>query len=380
MILTRTYTKFRGKDSKNCSHIAQHDGGAVIRAEELENQWPGLVEPWLGTGSVTAQRASSPENAGPDALVFAGQPEQLATALAKGAGLIVASGKLTPPAALPAGTRLFRSGNVGLAMAAILPRFDRKKDRFRQTPARHPSAVIHPAAEIADDVIVGPGAVIGYGVTIGAGALIGANTTVEAHAKIGARTILHPQVHFGAGCEIGEDGEIHPHTTIGSDGFGYARDKDGRLQKLPQLGVVILGDRVEIGAGCAIDRAAFDVTRIRSGTKLDNLVHIAHNCDIGEDGAIAAGFMIAGSSKLGKRFMTGGNSVVTDHVTVHDDVTLAGRSSVTNDVTAPGVYGGHPLVPVKEHLKILASSVHVPKLRKQMAKVLKHLGLQEDSE
>lgn len=350
----------------------------MIRSEELESAWPGLIESWMGSGSAQATRVSPPELADPTTIVFAGQADQLTTALEKKAALIVASGKLTPPAQLPSGTRLFKSPNVGLAMAAILPRFDRKRDRFTQDPKIHPQSSVHGSAKLGRDVIVGPFAVIGANTTIGDEAIIGAGTVIERGARVGARTLLHPRVFVGADCEIGSDGEIHPNTTIGSDGFGFTRDKDGRALKLPQLGRVVLGDRVEIGANCAIDRAAFTTTTIRSGTKLDNLCHIGHNTDIGEDSLIAAGFMIAGSSKLGKRFMVGGGSVVTDHVTVADDVMLGGRSTITNDVEKPGAYAGYPLLPMKEQMKVLASSVHIVKMRKQLSKILKHLGLEEE--
>lgn len=353
-------------------------GVALIRSEELESAWPGLIEPWMGSGHVQAAKVSPPESADPSTLVFAGLPEQLATALDRKAGLIVASGKLTPPTELPAGTRLYRSPNVPLAMAAILPRFDRKRERFVQSPAIHPQSSVHPNAKLGRDVTVGPFAVVGDGAIIGDGAIVGAGSVVERGAKVGARTLLHPRVFLGAGCEIGADGEIHPGTTIGSDGFGFARDKDGRAHKLPQLGRVVIGDRVEIGANCAIDRAAFAVTRIGDGVKFDNLIHIAHNCEIGDDSLVAAGFMIAGSTKIGKRFMTGGNSVVADHVTIADDVVLAGRSTVTNDVPAAGAYGGYPLLPMKEYLRNLAGTAHVAKLRKQVSRLFKHLGLEED--
>lgn len=378
MILLWIYTKFVPKDSKNCSHIAQHDGGPLIRSDELENAWPGLIEPWMGSGTVDATRVSAPEFADKTTLVFAGQADQLARALENGAALIIASEKLAPPPRLPQGTRLFKSPHVTLAMAMILPRFDRKLERFRQEPPIHPQASLHPTAKIGRDVIVGPFTSIGAEAVIGDQAVIGPNCTIERGAKIGARTLIHGHVFFGADCEIGTDGEIHPNTTIGSDGFGFTRDKSGHAQKLPQLGRVVIGDRVEIGANCAIDRAAFNVTTIRSGAKLDNLIHIGHNNDIGEDALIAAGFLIAGSSKIGKRFMVGGGSVVTDHVTLTDDVLLGGRSTVTNDVKEPGAYAGYPLQPLKENMKTLASSVHVVKMRKQISRILKHLGLEEE--
>lgn len=353
-------------------------GSIMLRAEDLESIDRALIEPWMGTGSPVATRVSPPELAGPDALVFASTAEQFAVALDKKAALIIASGKLPAPAQVPAGTRLFKSPHVQLAMSLLLPRFDRKKERFQQTPPIHPQSSVHPSSRLGKNVVVGPFAVIGANCVIGDEAIIGANCVVENGARIGARTILHPLVFVGADCELGTDCELHPHVTIGSDGFSYTRDKNGRNHKIPQLGKVVLGDRVELGAGCAIDRAAFTETRLESGLKMDNLCHVAHNVSIGEEGLLAGGFMVAGSTKIGKRAMAGGSVVVADHLTLTDDVVLAGRSSLTFDVDKPGAYGGFPLLPMKDYLKNLANLGQMTAFRKQLNRISKHLGLESE--
>jgi UDP-3-O-[3-hydroxymyristoyl] glucosamine N-acyltransferase len=138
---------------------------------------------------------------------------------------------------------------------------------------------------------------------------------------------------------------------------------------------VCIGDEVEIGGNCSIDRGTLSSTFIRSGTKVDNICHIAHNCDLGEDGFYTAGFMMAGSTKIGRRFMTGGNSVVSAHLTLADDVVLAGRSTVTNDVKEAGQYGGYPLQPVKDALKTIVSLGQINDIRKNLNKVMKRLGI-----
>jgi UDP-3-O-[3-hydroxymyristoyl] glucosamine N-acyltransferase len=224
-------------------------------------------------------------------------------------------------------------------------------------------------------VLLGPYCVIGAGATIGDGCCIGAHSVVENGARVGAGTILHPHVFVGAGCELGRDCEVHPHTSIGSDGFGYAVGASRRPRKIPHLGNVSIGDEVEIGSNCAIDRAKLASTYIRSGTKLDNICHIAHNCDLGEDGFYTAGFMMAGSTKIGRRFMTGGNSVVSAHLTLADDVVLAGRSSVTSDVTEAGHYGGYPLQPLKEAMRTLAALGQLAGMRRSLNRVLRHLQM-----
>jgi len=132
---------------------------------------------------------------------------------------------------------------------------------------------------------------------------------------------------------------------------------------------------VEIGSNCAVDRATLTSTYIRSGTKLDNICHIAHNCDLGENGFFTAGFMMGGSTKIGRQFVTGGNSVVTAHITLGDNVILAGRSSVTCDVPDAGSYGGYPLQPLKEAMKTIANIGHLNEIRKNLNRVMRHLHL-----
>ena len=211
------------------------------------------------------------------------------------------------------------------------------------------------------------------------GGCIAAHVVIENDVRIGPGTILHPHVFVGAGSEIGRDCEIHPHTSIGSDGFGYAVGASRRPQKISHLGNVVIGDEVEIGSNCAIDRAKLASTHIRSGAKLDNICHIAHNCDLGEDGFYTAGFMMAGSTTIGRRFMTGGNSVVSAHLTLADDVVLAGRSTVTADVTEAGHYGGYPLQPLKDAMRTIASLGQINEMRKSLNRLSRHLRLPERS-
>jgi UDP-3-O-[3-hydroxymyristoyl] glucosamine N-acyltransferase len=238
---------------------------------------------------------------------------------------------------------------------------------------------VHEEATIGRGACLGPHCVIGAGAVIGDGCLIGAHVVIENGARIGASSVIHPHVFIGAGCQVGQRCEIHPHTSIGSDGFGYAIGPDGRPRKISHLGNVEIGDEVEIGSNCAIDRATLTSTYIRSGAKLDNICHIAHNCDLGENGFYTAGFMMGGSTKIGRQFVTGGNSVVTAHVTITDNVSLSGRSSVTNDVPLPGHYAGYPLQPLKEAMKTAVSIGRLNEMRKDLRRVMKHLKIDDES-
>jgi UDP-3-O-[3-hydroxymyristoyl] glucosamine N-acyltransferase len=190
------------------------------------------------------------------------------------------------------------------------------------------AARVSPEARLGANVSVGPGAVIEAGATIGDGATIGAASYVGHHSSIGAKTVLHPGVKILWGCTIGALCVIHPGAVIGSDGFGFIQLPDGTNHKLPQLGGVTIGDDVEIGANCTIDRAMLDQTIIESGVKLDNLVHIAHNAVIGANAVLTAQVGVAGSTKIGKRTLVGGQAGISSHLTIGDDCRVGGGSTV----------------------------------------------------
>lgn len=348
----------------------------MITAAKI-HEIPGEVLHYVqGPLNAKVHKILPPELANPEALVFVSKQEQLEQALKQNASIVVAHKNLKIPEKSHA--CFFTTPHVQLAMATIGSLFDKKIQRFQQEEHIHPKSSVHPSAQLGKNVVVGPCAVIGAEVKIGDNCLIGANTVIESHARIGHNSIIHPQALIGAYCEIGAFCEIQPHATIGSDGFGFVPLKDSHPVKIPQIGKVVIEDHVEVGANCTIDRAALTETRIRAGTKIDNLCHIAHNCEIGENSLIAAGFMVAGSSKIGKNFMVGGNTVVADHIEITDNVMLAGLSGVTNDIKEPGQYGGYPLQPLKESLKNLANTVHLTKMRKQLSRIIKHLNLSEE--
>jgi UDP-3-O-[3-hydroxymyristoyl] glucosamine N-acyltransferase len=334
-----------------------------------------------GNLQTPATHCEIPEQALSGSLVYASTPEQAAEALLHRPAILIVSSHMNGSfdSADKGHTCCFSVTCIAMGMARLLKYFDAKRDRFTQWGERHPTAVVHAEATVGNGVFLGPYCVIGAGASIGDGCLIGAHAVIENHARIGARTVIHPQVFVGFGCEIGEDCEIHPHTTIGSDGFGYSVESDGRPRKISHLGNVKIGDCVEIGSNCAIDRATLTSTHIRSGTKLDNICHIAHNCDLGENGFYTAGFMTGGSTKIGRQFVTGGGTVITAHVTLADNVVLAGRSTVTNDIREPGRYGGYPLQPLKEAMKTVVSIGQLNEFRRNLSRVMKHLRLAPDA-
>ncbi|UXR65276.1 UDP-3-O-(3-hydroxymyristoyl)glucosamine N-acyltransferase [Bdellovibrio bacteriovorus] len=329
-----------------------------------------------GSMEAIASKVLPPELCDSESLVFVSKPEQLAAALTAQAPIIVAHKALTLPA--DSKSTLFLANSAQLAMAAILPLFDGKMNRFNQTEKIHPTAVIHPTAHLGKNVCLGPYAVIGEQAKIGEGTTIGAHTVVESFAEVGDHSLLHPHVFLGSHCVLGARCEIHPHTTIGSDGFAFVMNKEGHQKKIPQIGRVVIGNDVELGANCAIDRAALTETRIGNGTKMDNFCHIAHNVIIGENCVMAAKFSVAGSSKIGNNCMFGGEVAVSDHVTITDRVVIAGRGAVTFNLTESGQYGGYPLEPLRDALKTLTNKTHITRIRKDLARVIKHLGLKEE--
>lgn len=218
--------------------------------------------------------------------------------------------------------------------------------------------IIGEASFIAPTAYIGKGAVIGNNVKILPGSFVGCN------AKIGDNTILHANVSVYRDCEVGANCIIHSGTTVGSDGFGFAHTKLGEHVKIYQNGNVVIEDDVEIGANCAIDRAVFGSTYIRKGCKIDNLVQFGHNVDIGEYSILVAQCGIAGSTKLGRNVVMGGQSATAGHLVIAPFAQFAARSGITNDVKdGSKVYGGFPLMEQRTWLKLQAKLARLLKAK-----------------
>ena len=215
------------------------------------------------------------------------------------------------------------------------------------TPGIHPSAVVEAGADVPASSFVGANSVIGAGAVIGGHTCIGPGCVVEEGVRIGSHCHIHSRVTLVQRVEIGMRVLVHPGAVIGADGYGIANDS-GRWLKIPQLGNVIIGDDVEIGANTTIDRGALEDTVIEAGVKIDNQVQIGHNVRVGEHTAIAGAAVVAGSVKIGRRCMIGGASAITGHIEIADDVVLTGMSGVSNSIRQAGVYSSG--VPVTDNL------------------------------
>ena len=225
--------------------------------------------------------------------------------------------------------------------------------------------------------------------------MVGPHCVVEPGAAIGDGTVLVAQCYVGHSCEVGQNCLFHPHVTlreytrvgnrvvlqngavIGSDGFGYVKDA-GHWRKIPQVGIVVLGDDVEIGANTTIDRARFGETRIGNGTKLDNLIQIAHNVTVGEDTAMAAQVGVSGSSHIGSRVQIGGQVGVAGHIHVGDDSVLMAQSGVSKDIPPASVMFGSPAMPAREAKKLHAHLARLPELKKKIAELEARIKAMEE--
>jgi len=232
----------------------------------------------------------------------------------------------------------------------------------------HSSAVIDSHVQLGEGVSIGPGAVVGLAAGIGAFTRIEAGVVVGDHVQIGTHCRIHPRAVIYPGTEIGNRVVVHAGVVLGADGFGYVRDKEtGAYTQFPQQGELVIEDDVEIGANTTIDRGALSETRIRRGTKIDNLVHIGHNCDIGEDVVIAALTGISGSSTVGKGAVIAGQVGIGDHAHVGPGVILGGQAGVLSGKTVETtgtVLWGTPAKPLREYLRELATLARLARRKK----------------
>lgn len=355
---------------------------ATPTCETLLSTFPELFVRCLGDRAAVIKSVRSPEATEPGAAVFCADPRVFPQALASDAAVLVVPPKAADELESKRGAKtLLVSPNVERAMAATINRF------FLKTPytdsgfhGYHATAVIHSSVSLSEGVRVGPHAVIAAGCKLGKNVFVGANAVIEIGTEIGADSVIHPLVYIGHGTRIGARCEILPNTTIAKEGFGYAHDEKGNHYRIPHQGRVVIEDDVHIGAGGSIDRGTFGETRIGAGTKLDNQVHIAHNCRIGRNCLLTAGFAIAGSSTIGDNFVAGGSSTVTGHIEIGNDVQVSGMSTVTKDITEPGQYGGFPLLPLRQHLKVRAALVHLPEMRRQLSQLMKKFFPEDSGE
>jgi len=258
--------------------------------------------------------------------------------------------------------------DADLALAEVLEMFELEPPKCEI--GIHSTAVIDSTAKIGAGAAIGAGCYIGPSVVVGENTKLYPNVTVLDYTSIGSGTVIWSGTIIRERCRIGNYCIIHPNVTIGADGFGYRPSPDGQgMVKIPQIGSVEIGDDVEIGAGSCVDRGKFSATLIGDGTKIDNLVQIAHNCKIGRSCVMTGQSGLAGSVTLGDGVIMGGRAMVADHVTVGAGVKLGGNTGVMSDVPPGKTLLGIPADDYRKTLRVWASLKQIPELIKQLKKI-----------
>jgi UDP-3-O-[3-hydroxymyristoyl] glucosamine N-acyltransferase len=304
-----------------------------------------------GDGSISVSGIASIASARNGDIVFAADETKLKLAIEGSASAVIAGSFARGSAA---SKPLLIAADPKLAFAKLAALFSNRESR----EGHHESAQVHLSAQIGDQVWIGPGVVIDENVRIGDRSAINANSVLCAGVVVGRDCKIGPNVTIYEGTELRERVVIQAGSVLGSAGFGYVRDEEGRYRLFPQVGQLLIEDEVEIGANCTIDRGALDCTVIRRGTKLDNLVHIGHNVEVGEDVVIAAQTGISGSSRIGSGAIVGGQVGIGEHADVGPGTILGGQSGILNNKVLRGkgiVFWGTPARPLKDFLRELAT-------------------------
>jgi UDP-3-O-[3-hydroxymyristoyl] glucosamine N-acyltransferase len=313
-----------------------------------------------GDGSVEVGGVASIGSASKDDLVFVEEEKYLPRALQSGAGAVIA-GEF---AVASSGKPLLICRHPKLTFARVA-RFLTDGNRHGSDTGIHPNAAIHSSARLATGVVVEEYGVVGAEAEIGENTRIGAGCVIRSGVKIGRECEIYPRVTIYAGTKLGDRVIVHAGAVLGSDGFGYVRDaKSGRYEKFPQVGRLVIEDDVEIGANTTIDRGALDETRIGRGTKIDNLVHIGHNCHLGQNVVIAAQTGLSGSIVIENDVVLGGQVGIGEHARIEEGVMLGGQGGVLPNKVLRGkgvAFWGTPAQPVREYLKQLAALARLSK-------------------
>jgi len=322
-----------------------------------------------GDGEVEIRGVAGLEQAGPDELSFLANPRYADKLEATRAGaLVVAPGQ---PTRLPC----LLSDNPYLAFSRAVALV---RPQPRPPAGVHPSAQVDRSAVLGEGVHVGALSVVGPGVRLGARSLLHAHVVLYEGVEIGEDCELHSGVQVRERCRLGRRVVVQNGAVIGSDGFGFARDAEGRYHKFPQVGIVVVEDDVEIGALTAIDRAALGETRIGRGTKLDNLVQVGHSVTIGEDTVLAGQVGVAGSTRIGRRVTLAGQVGVAGHLEIGDGVIATAQTGIPGSVEPGAVVSGYPAIENRAWLKSSAVFARLPELLRRLRELERKLSPSRD--
>jgi len=335
-------------------------------AEQIAGMLEGTVE---GNSSAEVSGLSKIEEGKAGTLTFLANPKYISHIYSTGASVAIVSNDFVAEQALPETLTLIRVADAYGSFAKLLEAYSQFK---RPRPGVHASAVIDSTVVVGENVHIGAGVVLEAGVSIGNNVVIMAQSYLGEHVKIGDFTTIHPGVKIYSECVIGANCTLHAGVIIGADGFGFAPQADNRYAKVPQIGNVVIEDRVEIGANTAIDRATLGSTIIREGVKLDNLIQIAHNVEIGKNTVIAALTGIAGSTKIGENVMIGGQVGIAGHLTIANGVKIAAQTGISASVLKEDVVmQGTPAVTTMDFKKSYIIHRRLPQLLERIERLEK---------
>jgi UDP-3-O-[3-hydroxymyristoyl] glucosamine N-acyltransferase len=311
----------------------------------------------IGNADVKVSNVSKIEDGKPGTLSFLSNPKYEKYLYTSEASIVLINQSMTPEKDVK--STLIKVEDAYQAFASLLQLVEQNKPKKTGISKQ---ASISESAETGENLYAGEFAVIGDHVKIGNNVSIHPQAYIGDNCVIGDNTIIYAGVKIYPECQIGNHVIIHSGTVIGSDGFGFARQDDGHYEKIPQLGNVIIKDHVEIGSNCSIDRAVMGSTVIHQGVKIDNLIQIAHNVEIGENTVVASQTGIAGSSKVGKNCTLAGQVGIVGHITVGDNIIIAAQSGVSKDIKDNQVMLGSPANPIADERRVIAVTRKLPQM------------------
>lgn len=314
-------------------------------AEQIAGLLQGEI---VGDATVIVNGLAKIEEGSKGKLSFLSNPKYEDYIYTTESSVCIVNNTFSPTKELPSTLTLVKVENAYACFAKLLELYDQMR---RKQPKIEKNAYISDKAKIGESLYLGANAYISDGAVIGENVVIYPNSFIGDNVKIGNNTIIYPNVSIYADCQIGSNCVIHAGAVIGADGFGFTPDENGIFSKVPQIGIVVIEDNVDVGANATIDRATMGATIIRKGAKIDNLCQIAHNVEIGENSAMAAQVGIAGSAKIGSRVLIGGQVGISGHLTIADGTMIVAQSGVPSSIRKPGAYMGAPAIPIDDFKK-----------------------------
>jgi len=324
-----------------------------------------------GDDAATVNRVSKIEEGTKGALSFLANPKYTEYIYSTKASVVIVNNTFTAEQPLEHSPTLIRVEDAYSSFAKLLDVYNSVQ---QAKPGREEPVFVHETATVGEDAYLGAFAYVGAGAKLGNNVHVYPGSYVGANVVVGDNTIIYAGVKIYANCVIGKHCTLHAGAIIGADGFGFAPNSENNYQKVPQIGNVVLEDHVEIGANTAVDRATLGHTTIRKGVKLDNLIQIAHNVDIGENTVIAAQTGIAGSTKLGKNMMVGGQVGIVGHLNLAEEVKIAAQSGIGHSIEEPGtVVQGSPAFAYGDYKRSYLIFRKLPELYKQINSLQKEI-------